>query len=121
MKFRPFVIVALAGAAALAACKEDLEGFGVPFRIQTNATVREVAVGTKFTITAYTIDRNNRRIPGPLEATVPAGVTADSTVYVRELSETRFFLTANAPIAEPGGPMVISGHNLVDTTFIIVE
>jgi hypothetical protein len=123
MKFRPFALLAcLVTVVGLSACQEDptADGDGVPQAIQTDRTELHQAVGTKFTVIAFAIDQNLKRIPGILDAQ-PAGaaVVIDSVRYVSGLAETRVFITAAS--ASPAGTTVtISGHGLsTDVTVII--
>ncbi len=121
MKFRPYVLLALVATAGLvAACGEDIAGAGEPFEIVTDRSQAVVTEGVSFAITAFTIDQNNRRVPGALSASVAAGsVALDSTVYVQELTETRFFLRGTGPT--DGTDVTITGHNLTKTAVILVE
>ncbi len=122
MKFRPFVLLACVAALGLAACEDDPAGTGVPFAISTNASTLTVNANVQTTITAFVLDHNNRRINGALAAQPPAApLQLDSTVYVSELSETRFFVTGTGAIPSPGGELIISGQGLTDTVFIIVN
>ena len=122
MKFRLYSLLALVATAGLVACSDDPtdEGRGDPFAIVTDRTQLIATEGVSTSITAYTIDRNNRRIPGALTGQLAGGpVSLDSTVYVQELSETRFFMTGTD--ATDGVDLTITGHNLTKTAHIIVE
>ena len=123
MKFRLFSLLALVAALGAVACSDDPTeaNSGEPFAIVTDRTQITVARNTSTAITAYTIDQNNRRIPGALTATVTAPVSLDSTKYVPELTETRFFVRGTA--AAPNGvDMTISGPSgLTKTTHVIVQ
>ena len=122
MKFRPFVLLACVAALGLAACEDDPAGTGVPYAISTNLSTVTVNANVQTTITAFVLDHNNRRINGALTAQPPvAPLNLDSTVYVQELSETRFFVTGTGAVPAPGGELVISGHGLTDTVFVIVN
>ena len=124
MKFRLYSLLALVATAGLVACSDDPtdEGRGEPFAIVTDRTQIHVARNVSTAITAYTIDRNNRRIPGALTASVAGSAVAlDSTKYVAELSETRFFVRGTA--AAPNGVdlMITGPAGLTKTTHIIVQ
>ena len=123
MKFRLFSLLALVAALGAVACSDDPTeaNSGEPFAIVTDRTQITVARNTSTAITAYTIDQNNRRIPGALTATVTAPVSLDSTKYVPELTETRFFVRGTA--AAPNGvDMTISGPSgLTKTAHVIVQ
>ncbi len=122
MKFRLYSLLALVATAGLVACSDDPtdEGRGEPFAIVTDRSQTVQAEGVSFSVTAYTIDNNNRRISGRLEGTLAGGpVALDSTVYVQELSETRFFMTGSD--ATDGVDLTIQGHGLTKTAVIIVE
>lgn len=122
MKFRPFVLLACVAALGLAACEDDPAGTGVPFAIATNQTTFTINQNVSTPVIAFTLDQNNRRITGALTAAQPvAPLVLDSTVYVQELSETRFFVKGTASIPAPGGQLIISGHGLTDTVFVIVN
>lgn len=120
MKFRPFALLAFAVAVGAVACSEEIAGLGEPFAIVADRSTITAARNVGFSVSAYTVDPNNRRIPGALAGTI-AGVTLDSTVYVQELSETRFFMKGTAAVAAPGADLVITGHGLTDTTHVIIN
>lgn len=123
MKFRPFALLAFVAATGLIACSEDPTeaGDGQPLAIITNRSETTLARNAQFTIVAYTIDQNNRRIPGQLSAT-PAGsaVAVDSVRYVPELIETRVFIRG-VSASSAGTDVTITGHNLTATTKVIVQ
>jgi hypothetical protein len=121
MKLRPIALVALVATVGLIACKEDIAGAGEPEMIVPNRATTTLATRTATaTITAYTIDQNNRRIPGVLAAQPAAAALAlDSTVYVPELAETRFFIRGTAASAT-GTDLQITGHGLTATTTVII-
>lgn len=122
MKFRLLSLLALVATAGLVACSDDPldEGSGEPFAIVTDRTEIHVTRGVSTAITAFTIDRNNRRIPGALDGSLAAGtVTLDSTKYVAELSETRFFVRGTA--AAPNGvDLTISGPSGLTKTVTVI-
>ena len=123
MKFRLLSLLALVATAGLVACSDDPtdEGRGEPFAIVTDRTETTVARNTNFSLTAFTIDQNNRRIPGALAATAASGaITIDSTKYVQELSETRFFMRGTQAAAT-GVDITITGHSLTKTATVIVQ
>jgi hypothetical protein len=123
MKFTRFALLAFAATVGLAACSEDPTeaGQGEPFAIVTDVAQATTPRNTQLSIRAYTIDQNNRRIPGALTAQ-PAGpaISIDSTVYVQELSETRFFVRGTTASAA-GTDLTITGHGLTATSKIIVQ
>jgi hypothetical protein len=121
MKFRLFSLLALVAALGAVACSDDPTdaGAGEPFAIVTDRTLVTIPRNTSTAITAYTIDQNNRRIPGALTAQPAAGIVLDSTNYVQELSETRFFVSGSA--ASPGADLTITGNGLTKTTTVIVQ
>jgi hypothetical protein len=116
--------LAALAAIALTACDSDPtnDGAGDPFAIVTNRSQTTVARDVQFTLTAYTIDRNNRRIPGALTATSAGpAVSLDSVVYVQELSETRVFARGVAASAQ-GTDIHFAGQaGLSATTRVIVN
>lgn len=123
MKFRLLSLLALVATLGAVACSDDPtdEGRGEPFAIVTDRTQITVPRNTSTAITAYTIDRNNRRIPGALTATPAGGISLDSTKYVQELSETRFFVRGTAALPN-GADLTITGPaNLTATTKVIVQ
>jgi hypothetical protein len=123
MKFTRFALLAVMALVGTVACSDDPTdvGSGEPFAIVTNRSTTTVARNTQFTITAYTIDQNNRRIPGALAASSAGpAVTLDSVVYVQELSETRVFARGVAASAN-GTDIQFSGQGLTATTKVIVN
>jgi hypothetical protein len=100
----------------MAACSEDPTESGnlEPSAIVTDLSTTTRTVGTQFSITAYTIDKNNARIPGALTAASSAGLVVDSTVYFPELQETRVFVHATA-IDSTSAAITITGGNLSKT------
>jgi len=123
MKFRLFSLLALVTALGAVACSDDPTdaGRGEPFAIVTDRTEIHLSRNVSTAITAYTIDANNRRIPGALTGTVAAPVTLDSTKYVQELSETRFFVRGTTAVPN-GADLTITGPSgLTKTTHIIVN
>ena len=123
MKFRLLSLLALVATLGAVACSDDPtdEGRGEPFAIVTDRTQITVPRNTSTAITAYTIDRNNRRIPGALTATPAGGIVLDSTKYVQELSETRFFVRGTAALPN-GADLTITGPaGLTKTAHVIVQ
>lgn len=123
MKFKPFALLAFVATVGLVACDEDPtdEGRAEPFAIVANRSQATVARNAPLTITAYTIDANNRRVAGELTAS-PAGsqVVIDSIRYISELTETRIFVRGVAASAA-GTDVTITGHGLSTTTKVIVN
>ena len=122
MKFRLFSLLALVAALGAGACSDDPtdEGSGEPAAIVTNRSQITATRNVSFSITAFVIDQNNRRVPGALRGSVGGGVTMDSTVYVQELTETRFFMRAAQAVT--GTDLTITGPaGLTKTTHIIVQ
>jgi hypothetical protein len=124
MKLTRFAVLAVIALVGAVACEEDITSngdSGEPFAIVANRSQLTVTRNNQFTITAYTIDANNRRVPGELTA-VAAGpaVQLDSVKYVQELSETRIF-TRGITVNAAGTDVVISGHGLADTVLVIVN
>jgi hypothetical protein len=123
MKFTRFALLAFVATIGLVACSEDPTetNQGEPFAIVTDRSQATVARNVQFTITAYTIDQNNRRVPGALTATAAGpAVSFDSVVYVQELSETRVFARGTAASAA-GTDITITGNGLTATSKIIVQ
>jgi hypothetical protein len=125
MKLRLLSLLALVATLGAVACSDDPtdDGRGEPFAIVTDRTQITVPRNTSTAITAYTIDRNNRRIPGALTGSLAGGgtVSLDSTIYVQELSETRFFVRGTAALPT-GADLTITGpSNLTATTHVIVQ
>ena len=122
MKLTRFAVLAVVALVGAVACEEDITGGGEAFAIVTNRSQQTVARNTQFSITAYTIDSNNRRIPGALTAAAAGpALSLDSVVYIQELSETRIFARGTAVSAAPGTDITISGHNLTATSKVIVN
>jgi hypothetical protein len=123
MKFTRFALLAFVATVGTVACSDDPTeaNAGEPFAIVTDVATKTIARNTQFAIRAYTIDQNNRRVPGVLSAQ-PAGpaVSIDSTVYVQELSETRVFARGTAASAA-GTDITITGHGLTYTSKVIVQ
>lgn len=123
MKLTRFALLAFVATVGMAACSDDPTetNQGEPFAIVTDVAQATVARNTQFSIRAYTIDQNNRRVPGALTA-APAGpaVSIDSVKYVQELSETRVFARGTQASAA-GTDITISGHGLTYTSKIIVQ
>jgi hypothetical protein len=121
MKFRPFALLACL-TLALAACSEDptAEGSGEPEAIVTDFSERHVALNSRATIVAYTIDQNFARIPGRLDAS-PAGpaVAVDSVTYNADLQETTIFIRA-ASASAAGTDLTVTGHGLTKTVKIVI-
>jgi hypothetical protein len=125
MKFRPFALLAFIATVGLVACSEDPTevGHGDPFAIVSTRTQITVPRNVSTSITAYTIDQNNRRIPGALTATSAntAALVLDSTIYVQELSETRFFVSG-LTVSATGVDLTITGpSSLTKTATVIIE
>jgi hypothetical protein len=121
MKLTRFAVLAVIALVGAVACEEDISGVGEPFAIVANRSQITLAQNGQFTITAYTIDQNNRRVPGELTA-VAAGpaIQLDSVRYIQELSETRIF-TRGVSASAAGTDLTISGHGLADTVLVIVN
>jgi hypothetical protein len=121
MKLTRFAVLAVIALVGAVACEEDISGVGEPFAIVANRSQITLAPNNQFTITAYTIDRNNRRVPGELtaQAAGPA-IQFDSVRYIQELSETRIF-TRGVSIDSVGTDITIQGHGLTDTVRVIVH
>lgn len=122
MRFRPFALLAALTIVATTACSEDPTepGNQEPLAIVTNFSQVVRAPGTKFTITAYAIDKNNARLTGRLDATASGGAIAiDSMPYFPELQETRLFVHAIS--ATDGATVTVSGHGLTKDVIVVVE
>lgn len=123
MNFRPYrMLAALVIAVGLAACNDDPTGAntGTPEAIITNRSLTNQTVGTKFSITAYSIDKNVQRMAGKLDATsAGSAVVVDSVIYVSELLETRIFLNAAAKSAT-GTIITVSGNGLSKDVKVVV-
>ena len=124
MKLRPFALLAsLTVALGLAACNEDptAAGTGEPEAIVTTLSEAHRSVGNSFSVVAYAVDKNLKRIAGKLEASsTGAAVTIDSTVYVPELAETRVFMKANSA-SSAGTNVTISGHGLSKDVKVVIS
>lgn len=116
MRFPKIVqLLTVAAPLALVACSGDditNEGAGEPFAIVTSRSSVQQAVGNRVTITAQVIDRGGTPLDIPVTATalVATAATVDSTVYVKEIQETRFFIrslavNAGAAIELKAGPL----------------
>ena len=122
MKFRLCTMVALVAAMATVACGDDPAsvGAGDPEAIITTRSSTTVAPNTQFSITAFTIDGSNRRVPGELQVAVAGpAIGLDSVRYVPELSETRVF--ARGTQATTGTDITFTGHGLTARTTVIVD
>lgn len=117
MRLRAFALLACVAVVGMAACSEDPTEAGnlEPSAIVTNLSTTTRTVGTDFSITAYTIDKNNARIPGALTAS-GSGITVDSTPYFPELQETRVF--AHATAISTDATITITGGNLSKTVSV---
>ena len=124
MKLTRFAVLAVMALVGTVACEKDItsnDDSGEPFAIVANRSTLTLAQNGQFTITAYTIDANNRRVPGELTAVSGgAAVAFDSVRYVQELSETRIF-TRGVSASAAGTDVVIAGHGLADTVTVIVN
>jgi hypothetical protein len=123
MKLTRFAVLAVMALVGTVACEKDITGddSGEPFAIVANRSTLTLSQNNQFTITAYTIDANNRRVPGELTAVSGgAAVAFDSVRYIQELSETRIF-TRGVSASAAGTDVVISGHGLADTVTVIVN
>jgi hypothetical protein len=123
MKFRPFALLAcLVTVVGVTACQEDPteEGTGVPEAILTNRTEIHTTVGNKSFFTAFTVDRNLKRIPGILSATSAGGaVVIDSVRYLNELAETRIFYNPTAA-STAGTSVTVTGHGLSTDVKVVI-
>lgn len=124
MKFTRFALLAVVALVGTVACEKDItsEDRGEPFAIVTNRSQQTVTRDLPFSITAYTIDQNNRRIPGALSAaSAGPALSVDSVVYIQELSETRVFARGTA-VSAAGTDITITGPSgLTATTKIIIN
>lgn len=121
-KYMRLLSLVAALAVINSACSEDPtdEGRGDAFAIVTNRSSTEQGVGSEFTVTATVVDRLGTPLPIAVAATssVPTSVTVDSTVFVPELQETRFYLRSlevNAAV-----PVVLTAAALTDTVEVHV-
>jgi hypothetical protein len=125
MKFRPYALLAcLVLVGSMAACSEDptASGSGEPEAIVTTRSLTNQTVGTKFSITAYTLDKNAQRMTGALDATANgAGLHIDSIVYVHEVLETRIFVNALSKTAAAGQTLTVSGHGLTKDVTVVIS
>jgi hypothetical protein len=114
------LVAPLAGISA--ACSDDPtdEGSGDAFAIVTNRSSTEQGAGSAFTLTATVVDRLGTPLPIQVVATsgVPTSVVVDSTRYVPELQETRFYLRSLAVNAAV--PVVLTAEMLTDTVEVRV-
>ena len=125
MKLTAYAVLAcLVVGGGISACSEDptATGSGEPEAIVTTRSLTNQTVGTEFSITAYTLDKNAQRMSGQLSAqTNGAGLTLDSTVYVHELLETRFFVKPTAKTGVAGQTVTVSGHGLTKDVTVIAS
>ena len=118
------VLACLVVAGGLAACSEDptASGSGEPEAIVTTRSLTNQTVGTPFSITAYTLDKNAQRMAGELAAQPNSGsLTIDSIIYVHELLETRIFIKPTAKTAAAGETLTVSGHGLTKDVTVIAS
>lgn len=124
MKFRPTALFACAIlATTLAACTKDptSSGSGVAETIVLNRSTTNRSVGEKFSIIAYSVDKNIQRMAGKLDATSAGpAIVIDSVIYLPELLETRVFLNAAAKSAS-GTFITVSGHGLSADVKVVVS
>ncbi|HUP88624.1 MAG TPA: hypothetical protein VM100_04720 [Longimicrobiales bacterium] len=115
MKFKLYSLLAVAAVAGMTACSSDVtsEGSGTPEALVTSRTLTNQTKGSKFSITAYAVDKNLQRMPGALEATSANSgtVVIDSVRYFHELLETRIFINA-ANTSTAGTVVTVKGHGL---------
>lgn len=123
MKFRSYALIACVLGVAVAGCTSDptSSGSGVPEAIITNRTVTNQTVGTKFSISAYTIDENAQRMAGALTATsAGAAAVIDSVIYLPELLETRIFVNPTGT-STAGTTITVSGHGLSSDVTVVIS
>lgn len=121
MKLKSFALLACL-TVALGACEKDLtdEDSGTPEAIVTDFSERHIAVNTRATIVAYTIDGNFTRIPGVLTATSAGpAVVVDSVRYDPQIQETQIFIRG-ASASSAGTDLTVSGHGLTKTVKIVI-
>jgi hypothetical protein len=124
MKLKHFSLLAsLVAVVGLGACREDPTeaGTGEPEAIVSTRSESHAAKSAAFSITAFTVDKNLKRIAGPLTATsAGTAVTVDSAVYFPELAETRVFLRTGTA-ASTGTIVTLSGHGLTKDVKVVVS
>jgi hypothetical protein len=113
--------VALA-TLALVACSDDPtdEGSGDAFAIVSDVSTAVRPVGASFTVTAKVVDRLGTPLPIRVTAatTKPDVVALDSSTYVPELQESRFYLRSLK--VEASTPLVLTAQTLSDTVDVRV-
>jgi hypothetical protein len=113
--------VALA-TLALVACSDDPtdEGSGDAFAIVSDVSTAVRPVGASFTVTAKVVDRLGTPLPIQVTAatTKPDVVALDSSTYVPELQESRFYLRSLK--VDAGAPLVLTASTLSDTVNVRV-
>lgn len=122
MTFTRISFAALAVAAVLSAgCYDDplADGRGEATIIDTNRIETSLTVNRQFTVTARLLDAQFTPIPTALSATAGSNLRLDSTVYVTELRETRFFVTPTAMLASTPTTLTITGGGLSRTVEIL--
>jgi len=118
MTFTRTSFAALAVAAVLSAgCYDDplADGRGEATTIQTNRVETNLTVNKQFTITAKLLDDQFTPLPMALSGSAGSNLRLDSTVYVTELRETRFFVTPTAMLANAPTTLTITGAGLSKT------
>ena len=122
VKFVGLLSVAAPLALGLSACTDDPtdEGAGDAFAIVTSVSTAAQSVGGRFTVTAQVVDRMGTPLPIQITASsVEADVVAvDSTIFVPEIQETRFFLRTLK--VDAGAAVILSAGALTDTVNVTV-
>ncbi|MEX0890798.1 MAG: hypothetical protein WEB88_01420 [Gemmatimonadota bacterium] len=122
MTFTRTSFAALAVAAVLSAgCYDDplADGRGEATTIQTNRVETNLTVNRQFTVTARLLDNQFTPLPMALSGSAGSNLRLDSTVYVTELRETRFFVTPTAMLASAPTTLTITGGGLSKTVEIL--
>jgi hypothetical protein len=117
----------LAGAAVLAllagGCSDDptATGQGDAAAFLLSRSVSYQSVGGHFQLTAAVVDAQHTRLNQRVEVTSTAAnvLRVDSTVYLRELAETRVFVTAVGFDTTGAARLVYRVGTLQDTTTVI--
>lgn len=103
-----------------AACSEDptSSGSGAPFAIVSSRATTSQVVGVQFQVVAQAVDRNRTPLPRPVDVT-PSSANAlrvDSVRYLRELQESRVYVT---PLAfDTAAYLVMNAAGISDTVYV---
>lgn len=109
----------LAATLALAACSEDptQSGTGQAHYIEASSTTTFQEAGRPFSLSTWVRDSRGNRLAEPVTAVAnDAGIRVDSSIYHRETSETRIFITPL--LLDTTAFLTVSGGGLISTIYV---